>query len=43
MQGVSNNFHTDLFAPLLKEVEKTVGKPYDPHFDESASFRVLMK
>jgi len=28
MQGVSNNFHTDVFAPLIVAVEKAVGIPY---------------
>ena len=27
-QGVTNNFHTDLFAPLLAAVESVVGIPY---------------
>ena len=32
MQGVSNNFHTDVFAPLIAAVESTVGitYPYRP-------------
>jgi len=32
MQGVSNNFHADLFAPLIAAVESTVGisYPYRP-------------
>jgi alanyl-tRNA synthetase len=32
MQGVSNNFHTDAFAPLIAAVEKAVGisYPYRP-------------
>jgi alanyl-tRNA synthetase len=49
LQGVTNNFHTDLFAPMLAAIERTVGRPYagvapdgsrllDEH---SASFRVL--
>ena len=28
MQGVTTNYHTDLFAPLLAAVEQTVGIPY---------------
>jgi alanyl-tRNA synthetase len=28
MQGVTNNYHTDLFRPLLEEVSRTVGVPY---------------
>ena len=28
MQGVSNNFHTDAFAPLIAAVETAVGIPY---------------
>jgi alanyl-tRNA synthetase len=28
MQGVTNNYHTDLFAPLLETVEQTVGLRY---------------
>ena len=28
LQGVSNNFHSDLFLPLIAEVERVVGVPY---------------
>jgi len=28
MQGVTNNYHTDLFAPLLETVATAVGRPY---------------
>ena len=49
MQGVTNNFHTDLFAVIIEAIEQSVGRQYvardangrrvmDAH---SASFRVL--
>ncbi|MEP7381459.1 MAG: alanine--tRNA ligase [Gemmatimonadota bacterium] len=49
LQGVTNNYHTDVFAPMLAAIEATVGRPYadvapdggrllGPH---SASYRVL--
>ena len=41
MQGVSNNYHTDLFAPLLGKVAAIVGRPYVYADEESASYRVL--
>jgi alanyl-tRNA synthetase len=41
MQGVANNYHTDLFAPLLAQVESVVGKTYAYENEDSASFRVL--
>ncbi|MEY3700933.1 MAG: hypothetical protein RI891_225, partial [Gemmatimonadota bacterium] len=41
MQGVSNNYHTDLFAPLLAAVSQAVGRAYDYDDPQSASFRVL--
>ncbi len=42
MQGVDDNFHTDLFRPLLDQVGELVGRPYDPAQAEAlASFRVL--
>ncbi len=38
MQRLTNNFHTDLFAPMIAEVERVVGIPYhgrisDAHYD----------
>jgi alanyl-tRNA synthetase len=38
-QGEMMVFHTDLFEPLIKAVERAVGIKY--HRDEGASFRVL--
>jgi len=37
MQGVTTNYHADLFAPLLAAVEQTVGIPYWGR--ESSEFR----
>ncbi|MFN8579887.1 MAG: alanine--tRNA ligase [Gemmatimonadaceae bacterium] len=49
MQGVTNNFHTDAFAPLVARIEQVVGLPYEGRVDparrtsaaDPASFRVL--
>ncbi|HEX6964573.1 MAG TPA: alanine--tRNA ligase [Gemmatimonadaceae bacterium] len=50
LQGVTSNYHTDLFLPLIKTVEDTVGIPYEELLPiaartrpdvEPASFRVL--
>ncbi len=49
MQGVTNNFHTDVFAPLIAKIEEVVGLPYEgrvaasvrKHAVDPASFRVL--
>ena len=41
MQGVSNNFHTDLFLDLIETVEQVVEKPYLFRNENSASFRVI--
>lgn len=40
MQGEANNFHNDLFQPLISSVEKTVRKQYD-RGEAGASFRVI--
>ncbi len=40
MQGEANNFHNDLFQPLIKAVEKTIRKKYD-RGEAGASFRVI--
>ncbi|MCE9602037.1 MAG: alanine--tRNA ligase [Gemmatimonadetes bacterium] len=41
LQGVANNYHTDLFTPLLDTVSRIVGKPYVYANTDSASYRVL--
>jgi len=42
MQGEDDNFHTDLFQPLLDRVTELVGRPYPQTLEgEGASFRVL--
>jgi alanyl-tRNA synthetase len=32
LQGVANNFHSDVFTPIIEEVEKVVGIKYEPGF-----------
>jgi alanyl-tRNA synthetase len=41
MQGEDDNFHTDLFLPLIDKVGKLVGKSYDRDAENRASYRVL--
>jgi alanyl-tRNA synthetase len=41
MQGEDDNFHTDLFLPLIDEVGVLVGRSYDRSSEERASYRVL--
>ncbi len=41
LQGVSNNYHTDLFSPLLDRVAEVTGTPYAYHREDSVSYRVL--
>ncbi len=41
LQGVANNYHTDLFKPLLDKVASIVGKPYVYAEEHSVSYRVL--
>ncbi|HSM15457.1 MAG TPA: alanine--tRNA ligase [Gemmatimonadales bacterium] len=42
MQGQDDNFHTDLFQPLLDRVTELVERPYPQTLEgEGASFRVL--
>jgi alanyl-tRNA synthetase len=41
MQGEDDNFHTDVFLPLIERVGELVGTPYDRTADNRASYRVL--
>ena len=41
MQGEDDNFHTDLFQPLIDRVGELVGVPYDRNAENRASYRVL--
>jgi alanyl-tRNA synthetase len=41
LQGVSSNYGTDLFLPLLERVGEVVGRPYEAEGKEGVSFRVL--
>ena len=41
MQGEDDNFHTDIFLPLIDKVGQLVGRSYDRSSDERASYRVL--
>ncbi|MEO6057638.1 MAG: alanine--tRNA ligase [Gemmatimonadales bacterium] len=41
MQGEDDNFHTDVFLPLIDRVGELVGRPYDRATDHGASYRVL--
>jgi alanyl-tRNA synthetase len=41
MQNQDDNFHTDLFLPLIERVGELVGRPYDRDSNERASYRVL--
>ena len=41
MQGEDDNFHTDVFLPLIERVGELVGRSYDRSTDERASYRVL--
>jgi alanyl-tRNA synthetase len=42
LQDTDDNFHTDLFRPLLDEVGRLVGRPYPGSMDgPGASYRVL--
>ncbi len=41
MQGEDDNFHTDLFLPLIDRVGELVGASYDRDAENRASYRVL--
>ncbi|HEX3276264.1 MAG TPA: alanine--tRNA ligase, partial [Gemmatimonadales bacterium] len=41
MQGEDDNFHTDVFQPLIDRVGELVGRSYDRSSEERASYRVL--
>jgi alanyl-tRNA synthetase len=41
MQREDDNFHTDLFQPLIDRVGELVGVPYDRNAENRASYRVL--
>ena len=41
MQGEDDNFHTDVFLPLIERVGELVGTPYDRTAENRASYRVL--
>jgi alanyl-tRNA synthetase len=41
LQSEDDNFHTDLFLPLIDRVGELVGTPYDRSAENRASYRVL--
>jgi alanyl-tRNA synthetase len=41
MQGEDDNFHTDIFLPLIDRVGELVGRSYDRSAEDRASYRVL--
>ena len=41
MQGEDDNFHTDIFLPLIDQVGELVGRSYDRSAEDHASYRVL--
>src|SRR5690348_12050835 len=41
MQNEDDNFHTDLFLPLINRVGDLVGRSYDRNAENRASYRVL--
>jgi alanyl-tRNA synthetase len=41
IQGVKSNYDTDLFAPIIRFMEKTSGKTYGKNADNDVSIRVI--
>ncbi|NLX52845.1 MAG: alanine--tRNA ligase [Deltaproteobacteria bacterium] len=41
IQGVTSNYDTDLFAPIIRFVEKTSGKTYGKNAENDISIRVI--
>ena len=41
IQGVKSNYDTDLFAPIIRFVEKASGKTYGKNADDDISIRVI--
>jgi alanyl-tRNA synthetase len=41
MQGVSSNYETDLFTPLIERAAQVMNRPYDKDAAEGVSYRVL--
>jgi alanyl-tRNA synthetase len=44
LQGCYNNYNTDIFAPIMREIEKISGKKYEPNGKDEktkAAFRVV--
>lgn len=41
LQNCYSNYNTDLFLPIIKEIEKISGKKYNEESDDKVSFRVI--
>ena len=44
LQGVYNNYNTDIFAPIMRKIEEVSGKKYEPNSKDEktkAAFRVV--
>ncbi|MBA5628992.1 alanine--tRNA ligase [Moheibacter lacus] len=42
LQGKTSNYDTDVFQPLIQELEKISGKKYGEHFTTDVAFRVVV-